>query len=277
MSKLFPLLTIILIAASSTNAQSEKKQFFSVGDFAPDFTTKTIDGKPFKLSDHRGKYVLLNFWGTWCQPCRYEIPEIKDMQLFYANDSFEIVSISVEHIPMDIHHFVDSAGMNWTQISELSSNDPHKSISGLYQLGMFPSNFLIDKEGKIIQYPVGFVRTEDGIMKEVFFAGSNLIPRTGEILGKEKNMNRYLSLDAGNLFSIDAPNAKAVYLAGSFFGWGHFAMYKYQDKWVRRLYLTPGTYQYKFIVDDKWIVDPTNKNVVDDGTGNKNSMVIIKQ
>jgi len=268
-------LITILLATSLAYAQPEEKMYM-VGDFAPDFTAKTIDGKNFRLSDQRGKYVLLNFWGTWCQPCLHEIPNLKDVQLFYSGDSFEIVSVSVEHAQKDVRRFVDSVGMDWIQISELASDDPQKSISGLYELGIYPSNFLINKEGKIIQYPFGYLKTADGKMKELTFAGYNLVPRLEQVLGIEKNMSRYLTADSGSIFSFTAPKARVVYLAGSFSAWGPLPMYKYQDKWVCRVSLKPGEYLYKFIVDGQWMLDPANTNIVDDGKGNKNSSLLVK-
>jgi len=275
MKKLFIALTAIFMAISVTHSQSDEKQF-TVGDLAPDFNVKTIDGKDFRLSDHRGKYVLLNFGGTWCRGCINEIPELEDAQIFFGGENFEIVSVYVENVPKDLKHFADSMGTNWTHIIELFSDDQQTSISGLYGIQTYPSNFLLNKEGKIVIYPFAYIKTDDGKMRQALFAGRYIIPRLAKALGIEENMDKYLSSDFGSLFSITEPNAKVVSIAGNFTEWGPMPLYKYHDKWMRRFYLARGTYQYKFVVDLQWIVDPSNKEVAEDGKGNKNSLLQIK-
>jgi len=275
MSKILIFLIASLSPLSFLNAQTEDK-LLMVGDFPPDFSATTVDGKPFKLSECKGKYVLLNFWGTWCLPCIHEIPDLRDIQLLYGSTELEIVSIAVERKEKDIKFFTDSAGMKWTNISELNDEDFQKTISYRYGVGMFPTNYLLDKEGKIIAFPFYFVKDSTGKIKMSYLQGPFIYQTLSKYLGDTKDISSYLSQSKGTLFSLSEENAKNVLLSGSFNQWGGKALYRVNGKWFCKVDLSPGTYQYKYIVDGNWIVDPANPYVVDDGSGNKNSQIIIK-
>src|SRR5664279_667848 len=77
-------------------SKAQKPKATASGNLAPDFTVTDIDGKKLKLSDYRGKVVLLDFWATWCAPCRAEIPHFVEMQQKYGSQGFQIVGISMD-------------------------------------------------------------------------------------------------------------------------------------------------------------------------------------
>jgi len=88
---------------------------------APDFTLAKLDGEWFKLSDFRGKVVMLNFWGTWCPPCRKEIPDFIKLMEKYNKDGLEIVGVTLTSGSAEkIQKFVDKNKMNYTILSRNS-------------------------------------------------------------------------------------------------------------------------------------------------------------
>src|ERR1700678_4109474 len=83
----------------------------NVGDVAPEIAANTIDGKPLKLSDYRGKYVLLNFWATWCGPCVAEVPNFKAVYAAFGSDErFAMINLSLDGTADDAKKFADKNG-----------------------------------------------------------------------------------------------------------------------------------------------------------------------
>jgi peroxiredoxin len=118
---------------------------------APDFTLKDADGKDVKLSEYRGKVVLLNFWATWCGPCQLEIPWFIDFEKQYKSQGLEVIGVSMddEGWPV-IKPFVASHKMNYRV---LLGND---SVTQLYGgIDALPTTFLIDRQGRIAKAHVG--------------------------------------------------------------------------------------------------------------------------
>jgi peroxiredoxin len=122
------------------------------GKLAPDFTLKTLDGKPVKLSDLRGKAVLLNFWATWCEPCKVEIPWFVDLQKQYGGQGLEIVGVAMDDnaSPDKIGKFAQQLGVNYTI---LVGND---AVGDLYGgIENLPTSFYVGRDGKILERVVG--------------------------------------------------------------------------------------------------------------------------
>ncbi|MBC8191479.1 MAG: TlpA family protein disulfide reductase [Candidatus Marinimicrobia bacterium] len=118
-----------------------------IGSIPPDFEYKTIKGDEGKLSDFKGKYVLLDFWGTWCGPCVGEIPNLKKVYAAFHESGFEILSISSDKFEAPkLEEYVTEKGMNWNHVLE-GMGGP---IQKLYQIRSYPSLFLIDPEGKVV-------------------------------------------------------------------------------------------------------------------------------
>lgn len=131
-------------SGASTKLSSDRKP-------APDFTLKDADGKSVKLSDYRGKVVLLNFWATWCGPCQLEIPWFIDFEQQYQSQGLEIIGVSMddEGWPV-IKPFVASHKMNYRV---LLGND---SVTQLYGgIDSLPTTFLIDRQGRVAKVHVG--------------------------------------------------------------------------------------------------------------------------
>ncbi len=118
---------------------------------APGFTLKDADGQNVKLSDYRGKVVLLNFWATWCGPCQLEIPWFIDFQKQYKSQGLEVIGVSMDDDGWAaIKPFVAAHKLNYRI---LLGND---SVTQLYGgIDSLPTTFLIDRSGRIAKVHVG--------------------------------------------------------------------------------------------------------------------------
>lgn len=141
--------TAIDIQITNTiDLKKEQLLGFDEGFYARSFNKKDIRGKEFKLEKLKGKYVLLDFWGTWCNPCIALLPHIAKIHKQYPD--LEIVSIAHEFNEVDrnkISGFVTKYGMDWVNICDLSGKE---DITSTYNISSFPTTILIDPSGKII-------------------------------------------------------------------------------------------------------------------------------
>lgn len=119
-----------------------------IGSPAPDFTLNDIQGKPVTLSSFKGKYVLLDFWASWCVPCRFENKNLVKVYADYKDKGFEILSLSVDS---DRDAWLKAIGEDklvWKHVIDQKARE--SDVYKLYTVGGIPMNFLMDKEGKIV-------------------------------------------------------------------------------------------------------------------------------
>lgn len=142
----------------SIAAEIKKIKNGSPGSMAPDFTTIDINDKKLSLSEFKGKYVLLDFWASWCLPCRKGNPHLKELYSKYKEKGFEVIGISDDDSnPAAWHKAVQQDGLPWLQvlrgfdIKKLMNNEPNPNdISNKFGISSLPTRILINPEGVII-------------------------------------------------------------------------------------------------------------------------------
>lgn len=125
-------------------SKAEDEVGTEIGNIAPDFEIQTLDGETVKLKDLRGQRVMLNFWATWCPPCRVEMP---DMQKLHENEDIIVLAVNLTDSEMsqkDIMTFVNEFGLAFP-----IGLDKSGEISKLYKINPIPTTFMIDTDGTI--------------------------------------------------------------------------------------------------------------------------------
>lgn len=119
-----------------------------IGALAPDFTLNNVEGKPVALSSLKGKVVLIDFWASWCAPCRAETPNLAKLYAKYKNKNFEIFSVSLDKEKDKWTDAIKKDKLNWTNVNDPALWD--SKVVKLYNFNSIPTTYLIDKAGKII-------------------------------------------------------------------------------------------------------------------------------
>lgn len=154
---------ILLVAAFFAYDFFLKPPNFKGGALAPDFSSTLLSGEEFSLSDLKGNYVLLDFWGSWCGPCHKEIPNLKSLyssfhdKSFEEAENFEIVSIALEKSDALTKKIIESKGLNWNyHIIEVSKLVMMSSLAQKYDVKELPTKFLINPKGEIMGTNLSF-------------------------------------------------------------------------------------------------------------------------
>ena len=119
-----------------------------VGDKYVDFTESNIKGKNVSLSDFKGKTVLLEFWGSWCAPCRAGNPELRRIYNEFKNNDFEILGVAADEKRKFWVEAVEKDSLTWQNVSDLKGDGNKAAL--IYGVSYYPTNFLIDVNGIIV-------------------------------------------------------------------------------------------------------------------------------
>jgi peroxiredoxin len=120
----------------------------AVGTEALDFTQNDVDGKPVKLSSFKGKYVLLDFWASWCKPCRAENPNVVKVYNQFKDKNFTVLGVSLDQSKDAWVKAIDADRLTWNHVSDLQQWN--NAVAQMYHIQSIPGNFLIDPNGKIV-------------------------------------------------------------------------------------------------------------------------------
>lgn len=119
-----------------------------VGNYAPGFEQNSVNDQAVTLASYKGKYVLLEFWASWCGPCRAESPNVLKAYNKYKSKGFDVLSVSLDNTKKNWETAIQKDGLLWTQVSDLKGWK--NNVATLYGVQAVPANFLIDPTGKII-------------------------------------------------------------------------------------------------------------------------------
>jgi len=123
----------------------------SVGVQAPDFALQSLAGNPLKLSDLKGKPVLINFWATWCAPCLLEMPNLQEYYEEYPGQ-FEVLAVNAGETERTVQKFVDDVGLSFIILL-----DPDGEVQQLYRIKGYPTTYFLDKDGIIRFQHIGLL------------------------------------------------------------------------------------------------------------------------
>ncbi|RME91280.1 MAG: hypothetical protein D6770_00780 [Anaerolineae bacterium] len=122
-----------------------------IGEQAPDFTLSTPDGREVHLGDFQGKVVLLNFWATWCPPCRAEIPLLETYHRRYTPD-LVVLAVNDGEKPSDVRAFIEQQRITFQVLL-----DPAREVNATYGITALPTTFFIDRQGTIQAIQIGML------------------------------------------------------------------------------------------------------------------------
>lgn len=165
------IILLVLVAAvvfALITSANQDKTIYKIGDQAPDFQLQQInknnDLETIRLSDFKGKGVMLNFWATYCKPCEVEMPYMEELYPQYKDQGIEIVAVSLDATEAVIHQFIDKYNLTFP-----IPHDNRGQVMDLYKIGPIPSTFFINPEGEIVEKVEGALTLErlEGYFKQI--------------------------------------------------------------------------------------------------------------
>lgn len=166
MKYILSLLLVIVVALFFGRKFFDRTEMIN-GSQAPEFTAELIDGSSFELEDLAGKYVLIDFWGSWCPPCRKENPKLvalynkyKDSD-FKSGDGFDVITVALEKNDRTWRKVAEAEGFTWkNQIVEISRYVLLSSLAQSFGVTDLPAKFLISPKGEIIGSNLSFIEMD---------------------------------------------------------------------------------------------------------------------
>lgn len=134
------ILALVLSILAATSLASSGLE----GQQAPDFALRSSSGKNLRLSEYRGDVVLINFWATWCGPCRQEMPLLDELFTRYQRVGFNLLGVNIDDDSSRAMRMVDELGVHFPVLF-----DADKEVSKLYDVEAMPVTVLVDREGKV--------------------------------------------------------------------------------------------------------------------------------
>jgi len=140
------VLLLLVSAVVYAIASKDKVKVLAVGDKAPDFELVDLEGNKHRLSDYKGEGVFLNFWGTWCGPCKKEMPYMENQHKAFEGKGVNILAVNIAESNLKVETFRDQYGLTFP-----ITIDKDKSVKEAYNIVPLPTTFLINKDGRIEQ------------------------------------------------------------------------------------------------------------------------------
>lgn len=154
------ILSLILIAVGWAVYQSaiDDKQKIEEGSVAPNFMLPLLGGDSMQLEDLRGQGIVLNFWGTWCDPCRKEMPALNQAHNKYKDRGVQVLAVNIGESDVTVNRFVEQYQLSFPILM-----DKQSEITALYEIGPIPTTFFIDGEGVVRRIVIGGPMSEQVI------------------------------------------------------------------------------------------------------------------
>ena len=149
------LLFVVMMVTACGESGAAVPQGINKGNRARDFTLETVDGEKISLQDHVGKAVLINFWATWCPPCRAEIPDIQATYEARQGDGFVVLGVNVEESRATVEQFMGDIEMTYPVLL-----DERGQVLRMYRINGLPMSVLVDQEGVIQARHVGYLTAD---------------------------------------------------------------------------------------------------------------------
>ncbi len=144
------LTSAILLAGCSTGSKTTVPPVAQVGSPAPDFQLRNLDGQAVSLSDFQGKPILINFWATWCPPCREEMPYLQQAYEEWTGKGLILLAIDIAESPATVRDFLQANKLSLPVLL-----DTNKDVSQKYGIVAIPTTFFVDKDSIIREKVVG--------------------------------------------------------------------------------------------------------------------------
>ena len=153
---LFMLLAVLPFAFSCGPGEGPDKKSKPLVEFAPDFTLETPEGEKVSMKDLKGSPVFLNFWASWCRPCREEMPDIEKIHQVYGKKGLKVYAVNAREDKETIGNFRKSTGAGLPILLDATGD-----VMKLYKIFGLPVSYFIDKEGKVAASIMGKMAYED--------------------------------------------------------------------------------------------------------------------
>lgn len=159
--KLFGVVLILLLALVAILPGCSGEEGPQVGKTAPDFKLLGLDGKTVSLRDFRGQPVMLNFWASWCGPCRYEMPFFEQIHAEWSGKGLVILAVNIGENVTTVREFIDESGFTFPILL-----DSNQNVTLRYNVRSIPTTFFLDRSGVIQDVKVGaFISEESAVDK----------------------------------------------------------------------------------------------------------------
>ncbi|MFB0519476.1 MAG: peroxiredoxin family protein [Acidobacteriota bacterium] len=149
---LIPIILLLLVVALFSLSGFGKIKGQSSSSPAPDFALPDLEGKTVKLSDFKGKVIIIDFWATWCPPCVKEIPHFIELYEQYKENGFQMIGIAIQSgSATNVKQFVEEHGINYPIL--MGNKEITREYGGINAI---PTTFVIDRQGRIVQKYIGY-------------------------------------------------------------------------------------------------------------------------
>lgn len=138
------ILALAIVYTVFTTATKDKVEVLKEGDKAPDFELVDLNGNKHRLSDYEGQGVFLNFWGTWCEPCKKEMPAMDRQYAAFKDQGVHVLAVNIAQSEFEVQTFIDTYGLNFPV-----AIDKTKDVMTQYNIKPLPTTVLVSPDGKV--------------------------------------------------------------------------------------------------------------------------------